>query len=72
VPGTEIFHAGTIGRDGHIFANGGRVLNICALGKNVSEAAARAYTAVSRVDWPDGFCRGDIGRRAIAREEATR
>ena len=70
--GVEIFHAGTVMRDGRVFANGGRVLNICALGKDVSEAAARAYAAISLIDWPDGFYRRDIGRRAIAREEAKR
>jgi phosphoribosylamine--glycine ligase len=72
LPGVEIFHAGTVMRDGRAFANGGRVLNICALGKDVSEAAARAYAAISLIDWPDGFYRRDIGRRAIAREEAKR
>ncbi|HEX3485534.1 MAG TPA: phosphoribosylamine--glycine ligase [Micropepsaceae bacterium] len=71
-PGVEIFHAGTLIRDGRTFANGGRVLNICALGKDVSEAAARAYQAISRIDWSDGFCRRDIGWRAMRREEAKR
>ncbi len=68
VPGVEIFHAGTEERDGKIVAVGGRVLNICALGGDVREAQARAYEAVSHIDWPDGFCRRDIGWRAIARE----
>jgi phosphoribosylamine--glycine ligase len=72
LPGVEIFHAGTVMRDGRTFANGGRVLNICALGKDVSEAAARAYRAVSCIDWPEGFCRSDIGWRAMRREEAKR
>jgi phosphoribosylamine--glycine ligase len=70
VEGVEIFHAGTIAREGRIFANGGRVLNVCALGRNVREAQARAYEAVSRIDWPGGFYRRDIGWRAVAREEA--
>ena len=53
-------------------ANGGRVLNVCALGRDVREAQARAYEAVNRIDWPGGFYRHDIGWRAIAREEAKR
>jgi phosphoribosylamine---glycine ligase len=72
VEGVEIFHAGTIAREGRIFANGGRALNICALGRDVREARARAYDAVRRIDWPGGFYRHDIGWRAIAREEAKR
>ncbi len=68
VDGVEIFHAGTQ-RDGDaIVANGGRVLNICARGKTVAEAQARAYAAVDKIDWPEGFCRRDIGWQAIARE----
>ena len=69
VQGVEIFHAGTLARDGHIFANGGRVLNVTGLGKTVREAQARAYEAVARIDWPGGFYRRDIGWRAIAREK---
>ena len=72
VEGVEIFHAGTTAREGRIFANGGRVLNVCAVGRDVREARARAYEAVSRIDWPDGFYRHDIGWRAVAREEAKR
>ena len=72
IEGVEIFHAGTVARDGRVFANGGRVLNVCALGKDVREAQARAYAAVARIDWPGGFCRRDIGWRAVAREQAKR
>jgi phosphoribosylamine--glycine ligase len=68
--GVEIFHAGTIARGDHILANGGRVLNVCALGKDVYSARARAYEGIARIDWPDGFCRRDIGWRAIERDEA--
>jgi phosphoribosylamine--glycine ligase len=68
VEGVEIFHAGTVARDGKILANGGRVLNVCASGKTVTEAQRRAYQAVDRIDWPDGFCRRDIGWQAVARE----
>ncbi len=66
--GATVFHAGT-GRDGdRLVAAGGRVLGITALGKNVTEAQARAYEAVNRIDWPGGFCRRDIGWRAVERE----
>ena len=65
VEGVEIFHAGTAQKDGRIVANGGRVLNVCALGKNAAEAQARAYEAVDLIEWPDGFCRRDIGWRAV-------
>ena len=68
VEGVEIFHAGTKADGGRILANGGRVLNVCARGKTVAEAQSRAYAAVDRIKWPDGFCRRDIGWRAIARE----
>jgi phosphoribosylamine--glycine ligase len=46
------------------------VLNVCALGKTAAEAQARAYAAVDRIRWPDGFCRRDIGWRAVARERS--
>ena len=69
VAGVEIFHAGTARKDGRLVANGGRVLNICALGKTVSEAQRRAYEAVDRINWPEGFCRRDIGWQAIKREQ---
>jgi phosphoribosylamine--glycine ligase len=68
VEGVEIFHAGTQ-RDGErLIAAGGRVLGVTALGRTVSEAQARAYQAIARIDWPEGFCRKDIGWRAVARE----
>ena len=67
--GALVFHAGTIARNGDILANGGRVLNVTATGSTVSQAARRAYEAVDEIDWPDGFCRSDIGWRAIAREQ---
>ena len=71
VEGVEIFHAGTVARDGHILANGGRVLNICASAKSVTEAQRRAYAAVDRIRWPEGFCRRDIGWQAVARERQS-
>src|SRR5450631_705464 len=68
VEGVEIFHAGTTTDGDHIRANGGRVLNVSARGKTVRDAQTRAYAAVDRIKWPDGFCRRDIGWRAIERE----
>jgi len=68
VEGVEIFHAGTKADGGRILANGGRVLNVSALGKTVAQAQARAYQAVDRIRWADGFCRRDIGFRAVERE----
>ncbi|HIM25800.1 MAG TPA: phosphoribosylamine--glycine ligase [Rhodospirillales bacterium] len=60
-----VFHAGTTEKDGRILANGGRVLNVTALGKTVKAAQKRAYQAVDLIDWPQGFCRTDIGWRAV-------
>jgi phosphoribosylamine--glycine ligase len=67
VEGAQIFHAGTKAENGKIVANGGRVLNVCALGKTVAEAQQRAYSAIDKIIWPGGFCRRDIGWRAVAR-----
>ncbi len=69
--GVEIFHAGTARKDDHLLATGGRVLNVAARGKTVAEAQARAYAAIAMIDWPGGFCRKDIGWRAIAREKSA-
>jgi len=69
VEGVEIFHAGTKADGARILANGGRVLNVCARGKTVRDAQTRAYQAVDRIKWPDGFCRRDIGWRAIEPEK---
>jgi len=63
VPGVRIFHAGTA-RDGErLVAAGGRVLNVAARGRTLAEARDRAYAAVDRIVWPEGFCRRDIGQR---------
>jgi len=70
VEGAEVFHAGTLAMDGVILANGGRVLNVCAIGKTVTDAQRRAYEAVDRIQWPEGFCRRDIGWQAVEREKA--
>jgi phosphoribosylamine--glycine ligase len=68
VEGVEIFHAGTKSDGNHILANGGRVLNVSAIGKTVKEAQSRAYEAIARIRWPEGFYRHDIGWRAVERE----
>ena len=68
VPNVQIFHAGTeADAQGHIRATGGRVLNICATGADIRAAHDSAYAAISLIDWPEGFCRHDIGWRALAR-----
>ncbi|MBI3701893.1 MAG: phosphoribosylamine--glycine ligase [Afipia sp.] len=72
VEGVEIFHAGTKAEGSHILSNGGRVLNVTASGKSVGEAQHRAYEAVGRIKWPEGFCRSDIGWQAIAREKGKK
>jgi len=66
--GVRVFHAGTARTDGAIVAAGGRVLSVTATGHSVTEAQARAYAAVDRLDFPSGFCRRDIGWREVARE----
>jgi phosphoribosylamine--glycine ligase len=70
VEGVEIFHAGTVEKDDVILANGGRVLNICASAKTVTEAKQRAYEAIDRIHWPDGFCRRDIAWQAVEAEKS--
>lgn len=71
IEGVEIFHAGTKEINGTVIANGGRVLNVTARGSSVAEAQTRAYEAVGLIEWPEGFCRRDIGWRAIDRENAS-
>jgi phosphoribosylamine--glycine ligase len=66
--GAKVFHAGTAHKDGALVANGGRVLNVTAMGGNVTEAQARAYGAVDGITFPTGFCRRDIGWREVERE----
>ncbi|MBD3804067.1 MAG: phosphoribosylamine--glycine ligase [Thioclava sp.] len=60
-----VFHAGTSAKDGQIVATGGRVLNVTARGATLQEARDRAYAMVDAIDWPEGFCRRDIGWRAL-------
>ncbi|MGF9758662.1 phosphoribosylamine--glycine ligase [Microvirga sp. 0TCS3.31] len=64
-----VFHAGTKQDGDRIVASGGRVLNVTALGATITEAQRRAYEAVDRIDWSEGFCRRDIGWRAVEREQ---
>ena len=65
IEGVKIFHAGTMAEQAGILANGGRVLAVNATGADLREALARAYAAIDMLDWEDGFCRRDIGRRAL-------
>lgn len=67
VTGAKVFHAGTSMRDGKVVSNGGRVLGVTALGSDVADAQAKAYAAVDQIEYADGFCRRDIGWRAVAR-----
>jgi phosphoribosylamine---glycine ligase len=68
--GAKVFHAGTtLAADGNIVAAGGRVLNVTALGADVSSAQRQAYAAIDAIDFPEGFCRRDIGWREVAREQ---
>src|SRR5947209_3649704 len=64
-PRVKIFHAGTRRDDQWLIAAGGRVLGVTALGRDLAEAHERAYAAVDRIDWPEGFCRRDIGVQRI-------
>jgi phosphoribosylamine--glycine ligase len=67
--GAKVFHAGTaLGSDGTLAASGGRVLNVTARAASVRAAQAKAYAAVAALEFPDGFCRTDIGWREVERE----
>ena len=66
IMGVHVFHAGTELLNGQLVSNGGRVLTVCATGKTIASARTAAYTAVDAIDWPEGFCRRDIGWRALA------
>lgn len=66
VEGAKVFHAGTTEKDGNVLSIGGRVLGVTATGKSIAQAQTRAYQAVDKIEWPGGFCRRDIGWRALA------
>ncbi len=70
VPGVTIFHAGTAHEDGRWLATGGRALAITATGATLAEARAASYRAIDLIDWPEGFCRRDIGWRALGSNRA--
>jgi phosphoribosylamine--glycine ligase len=67
-PNVVIFHAGTRREGDRLLADGGRVLGVTARGATIAEAKANAYAAIDKIDWPEGYCRGDIGFRAIGRK----
>ena len=67
IDGITVFHAGTRRENGKLLAQGGRVLNVTAMAPSIKEAQEKAYAAVSKIDWPEGFCRTDIGWRAVER-----
>ena len=70
--GATVFHAGTADKQGAVVSAGGRVLGVTATGKDTGAAAAAAYKGVDALNWPGGFCRRDIGWRAIARERGAK
>ena len=67
VEGVTVFHAGTGDADGRLVAAGGRVLAVTALGADLADARERAYRAIDRIEFADGFCRRDIGWRELER-----
>ncbi len=69
LPGVTVLHAATRRQGNDLVADGGRVIAVTAVGADIGEAQSRAYAAVDRIDWPGGFCRRDIGWRAVARGE---
>jgi phosphoribosylamine--glycine ligase len=69
IDGVKVFQAGTRAEGDRLLASGGRVLNVTARGATLREAQQRAYAAVDRIVWPEGFCRRDIGWRALAADK---
>ena len=65
--GVTVFHAGTRADGDRLLANGGRVLGVTAVAETIAAARELAYQGVDRIDWPEGFCRRDIGWRAVRR-----
>ena len=64
--GVQVFHAGTINRDGKILTNGGRVLGVTALGDTLESAITNAYAAAEKISWPHKYCRKDIGKKGLS------
>lgn len=71
IDGVTVFHAGTARKGDRLLSNGGRVLGVTATASTVTQAQAKAYRAVDAIHWQDGFCRRDIGWRAVEREQAA-
>jgi phosphoribosylamine--glycine ligase len=71
VADTFVFHAGTANAASDITSNGGRVLAVTGWGLTIADAQTHAYQAVDAINWPDGFCRRDIGYRALAKTKAA-
>ena len=71
VEGVTLFHAATRREGEAVLSTGGRVLGVSARAPSVAEAQRRAYAAIDRISWPEGFCRRDIGWRAVAREQGA-
>ncbi len=69
IDGVTVFHSGTLIEDGRLIANGGRVLAVTAVAADLAEARDRAYRAIDRIDFADGFCRRDIGWRELERRQ---
>ena len=70
-PGVTVFQAGTALKDQKLVSAGGRVLGVTALGDTIAAARASAYAAIDSIDWPGGFCRRDIGWRALNRQATS-
>ena len=67
-PDVKVFHAGTrLDAEGRAVTAGGRVLTVCALGKDISAAREQAYAAISKIRYEGAFCRRDIAHRALRR-----
>ena len=64
--GTCIFHAGTKKDDTKVLTNGGRVLGVTALGNSLEDAITNAYSAVEKIEWPNKYCRKDIGKKGLS------
>ena len=69
IEGVTVFHAGTKIDGDNVVSSGGRVLGVTAIGKTVKAAQTKAYKGVDAIEWPQGFCRRDIGWRAISRKK---